>query len=123
MQKIFLTNSLRMEKYQHLINGSFLLEYLHFILKHSLMEWKNFLLMIARVISAHAALLLGGLFIACASFLMLHLPKCHAKACIKRHVAQKVIQRKAVVKDAQSFHDYTKEFIIPSTPILLTQKR
>ena len=79
--------------------------------------------MIARVISAHAALLLGGLFIARASFLMLHLPKCHAKACIKRHVAQKVIQRKAVVKDAQSFHDYTKEFIIPSIPILLIQKR
>ena len=45
----------------------------------------------------------------------------HGKGCVdgvggtvKRHVAQKVIQRKAVVKDAQSFYDCTKEFIIPS---------
>ena len=45
--KIFLTNSLRMEKYQHLIDRSFLLDYLCFNLKHSLMEWKNFLLMIS----------------------------------------------------------------------------
>ena len=73
-------------------------------------------------ISAHATLPLGCLFIARASFLFLHLPTCHAKACIKRHVAQKVIQRKAVVKDAQSFYDYTKEFIIPSIPILLIKK-
>ena len=46
VQKIFLTNSLRMENNQHLINRSFLLENLRFLLKHSLMERKNFLLMI-----------------------------------------------------------------------------
>ena len=45
----------------------------------------------------------------------------HGKGCvdgvggtIKRHVAQNVIQTNAVVKDAQSFYDCTKEFIIPS---------
>ena len=45
----------------------------------------------------------------------------HGKGCvdgvgctIKRHVAQKVIQRKAVVKDRQSFYDCTTELFIPS---------
>ena len=44
----------------------------------------------------------------------------HGKGCvdgvgstIKRYVAQKVIQRKAVVEDGQSFYDCTNEFIIP----------
>ena len=48
----------------------------------------------------------------------------HNKSCvdsvggtIKRHVAQKVIRRKAVLKDAQSFYDCTKEFIITSINI------
>ena len=45
----------------------------------------------------------------------------HGKGCvdgvggtIKRHVTDKVIQRKAVIKDAQSFYDCTKEFTIQS---------
>ena len=45
----------------------------------------------------------------------------HGKGCvdgvgctIKRHVAQKVIQRKAVVKDRQSFYDCATELFIPS---------
>ena len=54
----------------------------------------------------------------------------HDKGCvdgdrgtIKRHVAQKVIQIKAVLKDAQSFYDCTKEFITPSINTYFTDTK
>ena len=42
---------------------------------------------------------------------------------IKRHVAQKVIQRKTVVKDAQCFYDCTKELNIPSINTYFTDTK
>ena len=42
---------------------------------------------------------------------------------IKRHVAQKVIQTKTVVKDVQCFYDCTKELNIPSINTYFTDTK